>query len=154
MSDSFEPETAGGGSVAAAAERAHNPNSAAGPLRPEGARLYHGAQQLDLDIAPRFHTRGEPMGPAEALAGERRAQRQDARILAWFRAHPGRWTPSEVHAAEDLLDLNCPLTSTRRAITNLTRAGQLRHYPTDRKPGPFGAKESTWSVSDPGGNSR
>lgn len=115
---------------------------------------------LDLDDQPRaertgvlesFHVRAH-MSAEEALAGERKARGQDARILAVFvNAVPGmRMTASRVELA--LVDYGPPptplLTSIRRALTNLTRRGLLVHYPADRRPGPRGARESTWGLAD------
>jgi hypothetical protein len=82
----------------------------------------------------------------EALEGERRAVRQEDLLLTWFRSdlRPGRrFTPSEVHNHFG----QWPLTSIRRALTNLTTLGLLTHHKADRRPGPFGAKESTWSLA-------
>ena len=118
-------------------------------------------EQLALALAPEaprrrrsaalraFHPRLE--SPAEALAGEARAVRQEEKILGWFRLRPGRrFTPSEVHA---LAGLRCPPTSIRRALTTLStpREGRpdppLQHHPEDRRMGPYGAKESCWSLA-------
>ena len=88
--------------------------------------------------------------PAEALTGDARALRQEDALLAWFRLAPGkRFTPSEVH---ELAGLRCPITSIRRALTNLSTPTPDRpepplvHHPEDRRPGPYGARESTWSL--------
>lgn len=103
-------------------------------------------EQLD----PRFHTRAQPMGPAEAIAGERRAQVQDHRVREVFErlANGCALTPSQVHGY--LCDEAGPqaplLTSIRRSLTNLTRRGALEHHRADRRPGPHGATESTWSL--------
>ena len=82
----------------------------------------------------------------EALAIEERASKQDAAILEWFRLRDlcadRRWTPSEVHAEFP----QWPLTSIRRSLTTMASRGLLVHHPTDRRPGPFGVKESTWSL--------
>jgi hypothetical protein len=56
---------------------------------------------------------------------------------------PVRWTPSELH----MVFPQWPITSVRRALTNLTTRGLLTHHTADRRPGPFGAKESTWSLA-------
>lgn len=83
----------------------------------------------------------------EALAIEERASKQDAAILDWFRVRDlcadRRWTPSEVHAEFP----QYLLTSVRRSLTTMTVRGLLIHHPTDRRPGPHGAKESTWSLA-------
>lgn len=110
---------------------------------------------LPLDDAPAparkprrsFHVRSH-VTVEEALAGERKAQRQDRRVLEVFR--PGqRLTPSQVHGL--LCDETGPpaplLTSIRRSLTNLTRRGVLVHYRADRRPGPRGARESTWGLA-------
>lgn len=85
----------------------------------------------------------------EKTAGERKAKSQEAAVLNLFRhLKPGeRLTPSEVAAA-----FPWPVTSVRRAMTNLA-AGEtpkLRHWPGDRKRGPWGAMESTWSLAEAG----
>lgn len=81
---------------------------------------------------------------AEALAGEAAAARQEDLILDWFRRFPtSRVTPSELGRSFP----SWPITSIRRALTNLTDAGELRHDPKDRRPGPYGAKESTWGLA-------
>ena len=117
------------------------------------------ADQLGLDLeeqpkTPRAavlrhaYLRAQPVPADEAIALEAKAKRQDARVLAVFR--PGRTlTPSQVHGY--LCDECGPraplLTSIRRALTNLTRRGLLQHHPRDRRPGPRGARESTWSLA-------
>jgi hypothetical protein len=90
-----------------------------------------------------YHVRSHVPVP-EALEGERRAARQEETILAFLRGMtPQRYTPSEIQAVFP----RWPLTSVRRALTNLTTLGLLTHHRTNRRPGPFGAKESTWSLS-------
>ena len=52
------------------------------------------------------------------------ALRQQNRILSYFQSFPNEnFTPEEVWKA--LYNDNTPLTSVRRAITNLTQAGKL-----------------------------
>jgi DNA-binding GntR family transcriptional regulator len=118
--------------------------------------------QLPLDLAAEmppaparpqrsFHVRSH-VTAEEAQAGEARARTQEAQVLEWLRrftrsqrfATGSRWTPSEIARAFS----SWPLTSVRRALTNLTTAGLLTHWPGDRRPGPFGAKESTWSIAE------
>lgn len=89
-----------------------------------------------------FHVRSH-MTVEQAQEGELRAQTQDVAVLAWMRAHPGRWTPPEVLAG---LGTAAPLTSIRRSLTDLTRRELLRHWPADRRPGVFGALNSTWEA--------
>jgi len=92
-----------------------------------------------------FHARNE--SPAEALAGEARAARQEAAILGAFQAfagtYGGRMTPSQV--AE--LFPAWPLTSIRRALSTMTSWGLLRKHPEDRRQGPRGARECTWGLA-------
>jgi len=97
-----------------------------------------------------FHARHETA--EEALAGEAKAQRQEDAILDFYRYYligrrGRRATPSQVHEAMLLREHPWPLTSIRRALTNLTKAGKLRHFPADRRPGPLGAMESTWGLA-------
>lgn len=95
-----------------------------------------------------FHARHQPVTVDEALEGERKAERQEDLILDWFRYQPpgARFTPSEVHAV--FLAHGWPITSVRRALTNLSsgETPPLEHHPADRRSGPLGAKESTWSL--------
>jgi hypothetical protein len=81
--------------------------------------------------------------PAEAaILGDIRAQRQEDRVLEWFRTHPGRHTPWAVAEA-----LEIHIVSTRRAITNLTVRKLLRHHQAERRDaGPLRAKSSTWEA--------
>ena len=112
--------------------------------------------QLPLDLAAEmppaparpqrsFHVRSH-VTAEEARAGDARAKTQEAQVLEWLRRFTAgsRWTPSEIARAFS----SWPLTSVRRALTNLTTAGLLTHWPGDRRPGPFGAKESTWSIAE------
>jgi hypothetical protein len=92
----------------------------------------------------------------EALAGERRAESQGERIIAWFRgrdaANPGaRFAPSEVHAALGG-DSWAPIQSVRRSMTNLTNEEppRLVQHQADRRPGPWGSTEGTWSLAPAG----
>jgi hypothetical protein len=109
------------------------------------------SRQLGLDLeAPRvptalssFYIRSE-MPLAEALDGQKRAATQETVLLAWLQAQPGkRFAPSEVHTGFP----HWPLTSCRRALTNLAKRGDLIHHEKDRREGPFGSPESTWSAA-------
>lgn len=78
----------------------------------------------------------------EALAHEERHQTQDEAVVAWLRAHPGRWTPYDVADA-----LGLCINSSRRALSNGTRAGHLTKHKADRRPaGPWGEKSATWEA--------
>lgn len=76
-----------------------------------------------------------------------RAGSQEAVILEFFRRHRNRmFTPSEIH--KTLFSSSIPLTSIRRAITNLTTAGYLSK--TDIKTqGPYGLPEHCWYMPAP-----
>ena len=78
---------------------------------------------------------------------EAKASSQEAVILAHMRQHPGRmFTPSELHAK--LFDHLVPITSIRRSVTNLSKAGHLKK--TDiRVTGPYGMPEHCWYAPRP-----
>lgn len=127
------------------------------------------SQQLGLELeppkAPRtdartsFHVRSHVTAP-EAAGGEERARLQDSRVLQLFRevakdadaedpTAGKRLTPSQVLVSWRIVygGHSPPITSIRRAITNLTARGLLVHYAGDRRPGPHGAMESTWGLA-------
>ena len=72
------------------------------------------------------------------------AESQEEAVEALFEAHPdARLTPFEV---QDVALPNSPITSVRRAITNLTHQGVLRK--TDcQKEGPYGDPNYTWTLN-------
>ena len=54
---------------------------------------------------------------------EEKARSQDSRILRFFQTYLfGEFTPEEVRKHTSL---DCPLTSVRRSMTNLTKVGRL-----------------------------
>lgn len=74
----------------------------------------------------------------EAVAG-----RQDDLVLAWFRARPHvEASPEDVHAA---VMPAAPLTSARRAVTNLTARGLLEKLPYTRL-GHYGRPVHVWRL--------
>lgn len=86
---------------------------------------------------------GDPVSAAaEIAAGERRANAQEAAVLEFFRANPGRWTPSEVCGRVG----GMLLTSARRSLTTMTYRGVLR-CTSERRPGPFGRPEHCWELA-------
>lgn len=95
-----------------------------------------------------FHVRSH-MTAEEALEGERRANRQEALVLAYLRSRPPglRVTPSALWSALGGEAFG-PLTSLRRALTNLTVRGVLVHHQQERRVGPYGSKESCWSLAE------
>lgn len=84
-----------------------------------------------------------PLSGAQLLEAVRAAEGQDAAVLAIFQSG-GVWSPSQVWQQGQLAGRQWLLTSVRRAITNLTKAGLLKQTgaPVD---GPYGRPENTWS---------
>ena len=76
----------------------------------------------------------------------RKAKTQEERVLAFFNLHPAHlYTPFEVQ--EKVLP-GVPITSVRRAITNLEKAGHLRK--TKRMwMGKYGARNHCWQLATP-----
>lgn len=93
-----------------------------------------------------YHNTTQETGE-NAARFEEIARTQEDCVLAFFRAHPRAdgWTPSEVNRRAMR---SCPLTSTRRAITNLTRDGKLVRTNMKRK-GPYGRPEYAWRIGSP-----
>ncbi len=86
-----------------------------------------------------FNTTGETGATLESYRAK--ASAQDRRILA-IMEDLGMASPSQVWAA---MDKSCPITSVRRAMTNLTSAGMLAKM--DHKVmGAFGRPEHTWQI--------
>jgi hypothetical protein len=81
---------------------------------------------------------------AELSEYERKALSQDELILDYFQRFPDiAWSPSQVRRH---LNLRSPLTSTRRAITNLTTVGLLIKTPAQIT-GPYGRPEYLWKLA-------
>lgn len=97
-----------------------------------------------------YHTRGSRTTAEERAHGERKAVEQEAAVLAFFRANPGAWSPSQVH--ERVFPQDVPLTSTRRAMTNLADKERHQGEPPlmkveeERRRGPFGRPEHLWRL--------
>lgn len=74
-----------------------------------------------------------------------RATSQGFKILQFFRDHPGlSFTPFEIQQAL-ALD-NVPITSIRRAMTNLTPGYLIKT--NDKKPGIYGDLNYTWTIKN------
>ena len=72
----------------------------------------------------------------------RKASTQEDRILHFFERNRGnRYSPEDIQMYCQMATR--PLTSVRRAITNLTSEGHLRKT-TDMKPGLYGKPVHTW----------
>ena len=75
----------------------------------------------------------------------RKASTQEDRILQFFERNQGiRYSPEEIQTYCQMATR--PLTSVRRAITNLTNDGHLRKT-NDMKPGIYGKPVRTWEFS-------
>ena len=79
---------------------------------------------------------------------EATASGQERDVLHIFQIHPTAGImPSTIHR---LLATKAPLTSTRRAITNLTSHGVLEKT-NKQRPGPYGRPEHCWRLRRQGG---
>ena len=85
-----------------------------------------------------------PAPPQLRLEFERKAVKQDCKILEFFKVHPFRdFTPPEVHKA---IGYPGPVSSVRRAITNLTKEGWLQKT-GNLRPGEFYASNNCWKYN-------
>jgi hypothetical protein len=76
---------------------------------------------------------------------KQKTQTQEETILKLFRYNPLRlFTPDEIHS---LLKTTSPLTSTRRAITVLTKKGHLEKTNVQRA-GKFGKLVNCWKKAN------
>lgn len=80
----------------------------------------------------------------DLAARQAATETQAQRILRFFQDHPRPigWTPSEVH--REALPAS-PLTSVRRAMTDLTNEGALVKTEIMR-PGAYGCPEHVWKL--------
>lgn len=74
---------------------------------------------------------------------EIKAKSQEDKILDWFKYHEQAVTPS--HTLRVLFASQVPLTSVRRAMSNLAKHGDLVKTGEQRK-GPYGRLEYCWSL--------
>ncbi len=66
---------------------------------------------------------------------------QDVAVLTFFRLRPWEsFSPSQIHG---VVGKGAPVTSIRRAMTNLTKKGCLVKL-KDKRTGPFGRPEHLW----------
>lgn len=74
---------------------------------------------------------------------EAKAKTQDEAVLELLKKIPDNsYTPCEIH---NMLNLNCPLTSTRRALSNLTKQG-LAIRTKKKKLGIYGKLNYCWTL--------
>lgn len=100
-------------------------------------------RQLDIFSMNSFHN-SLPVRDVETLEKyEEKAKNQDGLILEFFKSNPNNsFTPARVF---EIFDQKYPITSIRRAITNLTKAGKLELTGETRK-GLYGRENNTWRV--------
>lgn len=84
-----------------------------------------------------------PVSGDDLLLAVKAAAAQDDAVLLLFGAG-GVWSPSQVHRYFTQCGHAWPLTSVRRAISNLTKAGHLV-ITGGTVVGPYGRRENTWS---------
>lgn len=98
----------------------------------------------------RFHNTVEEHG-AELAQSEATAITQDEKVLTVFKKQPTKdFTPCEIHAE---LKTRAPLTSIRRSITNLQKAGLLKKLGKDRQRlGIYGKVNYCWQYQAPEGH--
>lgn len=95
--------------------------------------------EMQLDIFS-YHNTNNLVGAALEEA-EAQCKGQEAAILKFFRSRPGMYlTPEDASAA---LSARTPLTSVRRAISNLTEKGLLRKTTAMRR-GKYGKPIHHW----------
>lgn len=97
----------------------------------------------DLFRTRSHHERGGVSKPEY----ERAAAKQDEQVLAWFRANPGAWGPSQVWRSLGGEPWG-PLTSCRRAMSNLAhpKRGELVMTEGTRM-GAYGRQEHLWRLA-------
>ena len=77
---------------------------------------------------------------------QEKAGSQEEQIMDWFLAYEQMATPSKIRKLV-FANTNVPLTSVRRAMTNLTDSGDL--VKTDiQVRGPYGRPEFKWRLGD------
>ena len=74
---------------------------------------------------------------------EAKADSQEAALVALFRAYVSPFSPSEAHR---MLRTHAPLTSIRRAMTNLTARGVLERT-AQKVSGAYGRPEYRWKLA-------
>ena len=75
---------------------------------------------------------------------------QNDKVLQWFLRHPGEWSPSQVWVLTNMKAEGVPLTSIRRAITDLSdpKYGFKTYLEKtgNMKVGIYGKPEGCWRV--------
>ena len=101
-----------------------------------------------------YHKTDPALNSEEVSRRELSAQSQETTVLGFFMLFTGgNFTPDEVLRSLTcgilpMLNVNTPITSIRRAITNLEKRGLLRKTEI-RRPTPRGATSRTWIWQEP-----
>ena len=80
--------------------------------------------------------------PSELAESISKAQTQEKKIIKCFKQYERPLSPSMVLS---ILNINCPITSIRRAMTNLCNEGKLEKT-KDYVMGNYGKKEHLWCL--------
>ena len=95
---------------------------------------------MSTDTIPFYNTTG--LRSTDLFRAKASATSQDAIILAHFNAHPDTpYSPSDIHTL--LFTSATPITSIRRSMSSLTRAGHLIKL-TGLVDGIYGRHEHVW----------
>lgn len=90
-----------------------------------------------------YNTIAEP--PQDLQTSRRAVDKQENIILSWFKGHPhSRCTPFEIH---DQVLPAAPITSVRRALTNLTDSGLLEKLDS-QKVERWGKRNYEWRLAE------
>jgi len=93
-----------------------------------------------------FNTTHEPVQVLKE--SRRKAAKQEELVLAFFKSNPNKaYTPPEIMEAMRMRGKVCPLTSWRRAITNLEQSGEL--IKVGQRNGMYGKRNYTWTIRLP-----
>ena len=96
-------------------------------------------------MKPHYHNTTNLSGPAlmQAVA---KAEKQDEAVLLIYKETRKAWSPSQIHASLEKAGRLLPITSVRRAITNLTNTGDLVKC-VEQRVGLYGALEGLWQIN-------
>jgi len=94
-----------------------------------------------------YHNTNNESGAILASSNKKTAK-QEVKVLEFFKSN----SKSDLFSPEDVLEQVdfgklTPITSVRRAITNLTNSGHLKKTSTMKR-GQFGKKIHTWQIND------
>jgi Fe2+ or Zn2+ uptake regulation protein len=94
-----------------------------------------------------YHNTNKESGK-KLITSKTKASKQELKVLKFFQSNNSteRYTPEDILNNVDF-GKEVPITSVRRAITNLTNAGYLRKTEVMRT-GQFGKQIHTWQIND------